>query len=276
MPLIPKKMVRPTMVNRGGAGLLSKVALPDGYAIKMRQVDEGRINDVRCLGEVVPVDSLVPDPNNARLHPDRNLQAIMDSYRQFGQRSPLIVRRQNMTVAKGNGSLEAVKALGWTHVAVDLQDMTDVEFAGYALADNRTAELATWNLDVVSRIDKLLFEAGQATVGFTAEEVYAMRVNLDTHLPEAEKGQDWRELWQGMPEFEMNDQRGYKHVVVNFRNEEDYAAFLQLIGQESKDVLNRSCWYPKAEMDLVAGIEYRSGEEEAAQPADADVEGGAA
>ncbi len=100
--------------------------------------------------EVVSVDALTPDPENARTHSDRNLAAIAGSLRQFGQRRPLVC--YGSTVIAGNGTLEAAKSLGWTEVAITRvpRDWTFDQARAYALADNRTGELAEWDTKVLA------------------------------------------------------------------------------------------------------------------------------
>ena len=49
--------------------------------------------------ERVPIDSLVLDPANARLHDGANLDAIAGSLRRFGQAEPLVVRREDREVS---------------------------------------------------------------------------------------------------------------------------------------------------------------------------------
>lgn len=100
----------------------------------------------------VAVAELNADPANARLHPDRNLAAIEASLRVYGQRKPLVVRREGMVVEAGNGTLEAAKRLGWTHVAVVLVDDDPITATGYAIADNRSAELAAWDEEALGRL----------------------------------------------------------------------------------------------------------------------------
>jgi DNA modification methylase len=99
--------------------------------------------------EVVPIGSLALDQRNARKHGRRNLDAIKASLEQFGQRRPLVVRADLQVIA-GNGTLLAARDLRWTEVAVTRvpADWTDDQARAYALADNRTAELAEWD-DVV-------------------------------------------------------------------------------------------------------------------------------
>lgn len=98
------------------------------------------------------VSDLTPDPANARRHPSRNLEAIKASLRLYGQRKPLVVRREGLVVEAGNGTLEAAKALGWTHIAAVLVDDDPVTATGYAIADNRTAELAVWDEEALAAL----------------------------------------------------------------------------------------------------------------------------
>lgn len=100
----------------------------------------------------LPIAKIALDPANARLHPDRNLGAIEASLRLYGQRKPIVVRRDGMVVEAGNGTLEAAKRLGWTHVAAVVVDDDPVTATGYAISDNRTAELATWDDEVLGRL----------------------------------------------------------------------------------------------------------------------------
>ena len=99
----------------------------------------------------IPIDSLIPDPNNAREHDQKNLDAIKGSLTKFGLQKPIVIDDKNVVIA-GNGTLESAKALGWTEidcVRSDLKTMT--EKTAFALADNRTAELANWDMEVLGK-----------------------------------------------------------------------------------------------------------------------------
>lgn len=100
--------------------------------------------------QIVPVSALVPDPANVRTHDEKNLDAIRRSLEAFGQRKPIVVARGNndeLVVIAGNGTLEAAKSLGWESLAVtEVPRDWDADRArAYAIADNRTAELADWD-----------------------------------------------------------------------------------------------------------------------------------
>jgi len=101
--------------------------------------------------ESVLISSLSLDPTNARRHDAKNLASIEGSLRLFGQRKPIVVTGSNVVVA-GNGTLEAAKALGWSNIDVVRipVDWSPEQVKAYALADNRTAELAEWDAKVLA------------------------------------------------------------------------------------------------------------------------------
>ena len=100
--------------------------------------------------ETVPIGSLEPDPDNARIHGHDNLAAIRASLERFGQARPLLTTRDGMVIA-GNGTLEAMRSLGWQAVQILRLPWDDRERCrAYAIADNRTAELAAWDNDLLS------------------------------------------------------------------------------------------------------------------------------
>ena len=99
--------------------------------------------------ETVAVDSLEPDPDNARIHGRDNLRAIKTSLERFGQVRPLIATADGVVVA-GNGTLAAMRLLGWTDAMVIRLPWTDRDQCrAYAIADNRTAELAAWDSTIL-------------------------------------------------------------------------------------------------------------------------------
>jgi ParB-like chromosome segregation protein Spo0J len=101
--------------------------------------------------ENLRIADLTPDPQNARQHDDKNLKAIQGSLTQFGQRKPIVITEAGVIVA-GNGTVEAAKLLGWETIqAVKVpEDWTPAQIKAFAIADNRTAELATWRTEVLS------------------------------------------------------------------------------------------------------------------------------
>jgi ParB-like chromosome segregation protein Spo0J len=118
--------------------------------------------------ETVAVTSLRLDGSNARAHPERNLQAICESLERWGQQKPIVATKGGLVVA-GNGTLIAARRLGWETVQVIRTDLTGRERRRYAVADNRTGELATWNEKLAAVLSDLkATSTDPAALGFTS------------------------------------------------------------------------------------------------------------
>jgi len=138
--------------------------------------------------EQVPIEKLTFDPSNARKHSDANLAAIAESLKQFGQRKPIVVNAENVIVA-GNGTVEAARLLGLTDVDVVRvpKHWNADQVKAFALADNRTAELAEWNPEVLSAQLLELDEAGFdiEALGFELQEPADSELLVEDEVPEA-------------------------------------------------------------------------------------------
>jgi len=90
----------------------------------------------------VRVSDLTLDPANARRHPTRNLEAIKASLRFYGQRKPLVVRREGLVVEAGNGTLEAAKLLDARRSAEAVRGLLDEGLALVEPKDEQDDEAA--------------------------------------------------------------------------------------------------------------------------------------
>ena len=95
--------------------------------------------------ENVLIETLSFDSANVRTHNEKNIRSIKESLKRFGQQKPIVVDSNNV-VRAGNGTLQAAKELGWTSIDVAYSKLTSDELTAYAIADNRTAELAEWDM----------------------------------------------------------------------------------------------------------------------------------
>ena len=133
--------------------------------------------------QMIEIERLHADPANARRHPTHNLDAIKASLARFGQQKPIVVDADNI-VRAGNGTLEAAKALGWDAIAVVRTPLKGSEAAAYAIADNRTSELAEWDEAALAETLRGLqsedFDLEAA--GFTDAEVDAMLEGLASDM----------------------------------------------------------------------------------------------
>jgi hypothetical protein len=103
------------------------------------------------------IKDLVPDPKNRRKHTPRNVGMIVDALHKVGAGRSIVIDETN-TVLAGNATLEAageagitdlrvIEAKGSELVAVRRTGLSAAQKRDLALYDNRTAELAEWNVD---------------------------------------------------------------------------------------------------------------------------------
>jgi hypothetical protein len=131
--------------------------------------------------QTIKIDELIPDPQNARSHPEENKEAIEASLKRFGAARSIVVDSEGV-VRAGSGTLEAAKKLGYKTikivetdgkelVAVFRPDWTEQEAVGYGIADNRTAELAEWNKENLEEIVSGLKDVDLKDLGFSENDL---------------------------------------------------------------------------------------------------------
>jgi ParB-like nuclease domain len=94
----------------------------------------------------VPVEALIPDPRNARLHPEGQVRRIADSIAAFGFNVPVLIDGDSRVVA-GHGRVLAARRLGLSEIpAIILDHLSEAERRAFMIADNRLAESASWDM----------------------------------------------------------------------------------------------------------------------------------
>lgn len=118
---------------------------------------------------IIPIDDAHLDPANARV--GHAIDRIAASLKQYSQRRPIVVnRREGNKIEAGNGTWQAAKSLGWTHIAAVFVDDDPATAVGFAIADNRTGDMShfDWGLlaDLIGAIDP-----DEIYTGFNEEEL---------------------------------------------------------------------------------------------------------
>ena len=122
--------------------------------------------------ELRPLDAVRPYANNPRQNDDA-VEAVAESIRRFGFRQPIVVDADGVIVA-GHTRYRAAQRLGLATVPVHVAtDLTADEVRAYRLADNKTAELASWDTSMLSIELDALRGAGidWTLLGFDEEEL---------------------------------------------------------------------------------------------------------
>lgn len=140
--------------------------------------------------EYLKTDELIPYTNNPRNNDDA-VDYVANSIREFGFKVPVVIDKDRNIVA-GHTRLKAAKKLGIKEVpCIIADDLTEEQIDAFRLADNKTAEIATWDfekleieLESISGIDmsEFGFDFGSDT-GFNEDALN----ELFADAPEKEK-----------------------------------------------------------------------------------------
>lgn len=104
-----------------------------------------------------------------------NVEAVKKSYKKFGQRKPIVATKDGEVIS-GNHQLAAARELGWNKIAVVFTDDDELTAKAFALADNRTADLGTYDDDLLADMlgavssDLEMLEA----TSFTEDDLYKL------------------------------------------------------------------------------------------------------
>ena len=99
--------------------------------------------------EYIPIEDIKPYKNNAKLHPEEQIQQIKNSILEFGFNDPLALWHD--TIVEGHGRLLAAQELGYKELPViRLDDLTDEQRKAYTLAHNKLTMNSDFDLDILT------------------------------------------------------------------------------------------------------------------------------
>jgi DNA modification methylase len=100
--------------------------------------------------EWIAVDALTPNARNARTHSKKQIRQIADSITAFGFLVPLLIDDGGVVIA-GHGRYAAAKLLGFEQVPViEVKGLSEAQRRALALADNKIAENAGWDRELLA------------------------------------------------------------------------------------------------------------------------------
>ena len=103
----------------------------------------------------IKVEQLIPYINNPRRN-DEAVDKVKASIQEFGFKVPLVIAKNNVVVT-GHTRLKAAKQLGMEEVpCVVADDLTEAQIKAFRIADNRVAEYAEWDEELLKiELDEL-------------------------------------------------------------------------------------------------------------------------
>lgn len=138
---------------------------------------------VHCAhDEIVPVASVVPNPRNPNMHPERQIDLLARIIQAQGWRAPVTISNRSGFIVRGHGRYLAALRLGLLAVPVDFQDYaSEAEEWADLIADNRIAELAEMDMARLKE-DLLALDDGAFDMELTGFDATALE-DLMTAFP---------------------------------------------------------------------------------------------
>lgn len=138
------------------------------------------------------IESIIPYDKNPRLN-DEAVKYVAESIKQFGFKVPIIIGQDNVIIA-GHTRIKAAKKLGYKTVpCIVADDLTPEQIKAFRLADNKVAEKAEWDFDLLGdELDDILnidMEAFGFDFEIEEEEQEVQEDDYEAELPEEPKSQ---------------------------------------------------------------------------------------
>lgn len=143
------------------------------------------------------IDELIPYEKNPRKN-DEAVKYVAESIKAFGFKVPIVIDKNNVIVA-GHTRYKASKKLKLTEVpCIVADDLTDEQIKAYRLADNKVAEKAEWDFELLDAELDELFDFDMTLFGFedsqkedftldgldaepNDDKIYTINIRFDSH-----------------------------------------------------------------------------------------------
>ena len=196
------------------------------------------------------IDRFRPQLRNSNKHTQRGMGALEAAMRKYGYVAPMTAAADG-EIIDGSARIETSAGVFGDDVIVVHHDGTkpvimvrdDIPHGDtpqareISIAANRIAQ---FNLDFDAEVLLGDLQAGVDLSGLWFEhELDALIGGIAGEVV------DPAQEWQGMPEFEQEDQTSFRRIVVHFANQQDVDSFAELVGQKFGEK-TRAIWYPEA------------------------------
>jgi hypothetical protein len=184
--------------------------------------------------EYVDINELKEYSNNAKLHPDEQIEQIKQSIKDFGMNDPLAIDKNNVII-EGHGRLLACRQLGIEQVPViRLNELTEEQRKAYTLVHNKLTMNSDFDIDVLQDELSNIIDFDMESYGFE-------------FLDDDEEVEEVIE-----PEVQFTEVLGEEHnyIVLYFDNDVDWLQICSLLDiSEKKNLSTRKDGYVSHAME---------------------------
>jgi DNA modification methylase len=160
LPLEPHGCARTRLVARNSfdTRCSPETTKREGSKMKMHRLRDSaavvpRVVVLPCYASKIvqlPIHSLRPYANNGRTHSKRQIKQIFESIKRFGFVNPVLIDESGQIIA-GHGRVKAAEQLGLRRIpTIALEHLSEAEKRAYIIADNRLAEKAGWDREILA------------------------------------------------------------------------------------------------------------------------------
>lgn len=228
----------------------------------MTDTDTPNVTNEEFDLEIVKVSELKAHPRNYREHPSEQIAHLVSSITEHGFYRNVVIADDG-TVLAGHGVLIAVKQMGMESIPVIRLPIGPEHPSALKVltGDNEIAHLVSIDDLVLSKILKDIFDDSESLLGTGYNEMTFAALNVRASALEDIDEFDPNAEWEEMPEFEQEDLKAKRQILVSFDSEEDAVRFSELI-QVPITPKTKALWWPFKEPTPAADQEYANDESE--------------
>ena len=144
---------------------------------------------------IKPIADLKPYERNTKKHPEHQIEYIAKSLKEFGWINPVLIDDHDVLIA-GHARIEAAKLIGVKECpTIRISHLSDSQVRAYRIADNKMAEMATWDMPSLrvelSYLNDLDFDID--LTGFDDEYLVSLRIDNEDEIVNRESKDPWHD-----------------------------------------------------------------------------------
>jgi len=175
---------------------------------------------------------------------DPEYEQLKRSIQEFGYVEPIVINKDR-TVIGGHQRLKVLMDLGESSVQVVVVDLDKTAEKALNVALNKIK--GDWDMEQLAIVLEELKE----------EDFDISLTGFDATEPDLGSIEDPSEHWNGMPEFDQQEQMGVKSVIVHFNTWEDVNEFSSLVGTKVNEK-TKYIWFPRQQNADLKDLQYHS------------------
>jgi hypothetical protein len=187
---------------------------------------------------LLPINSIIPYYNNAKKHPQEQIDKIVKSIQLTGFDQPIVINKDNVII-KGHGRLLASQQLGLEHVPCVVLDVPEEVANKARLIDNKSAESDYDINKLIAELERVNYDEILDT-GFSQDELKSLlnQLEKESNISSVESVFPFYEDEEELQDEATNLQDSVKKAILIEFEKDDYPVGLKLVNESRKNNIN--------------------------------------